>query len=139
MADFSVIGYDPLYTVCSPYVDHPPDREWQPQVLRGEPRLSNSQLFDDVSPQRFKSRQALLGNIESHFDRAASEPALDPYARQRQRAFGLLTSPEVKAAFSRSSSGAPSSSSFRPVTNCSSFIVFSVSSMAARRRDRRGV
>ena len=41
--------YDPLYTVCSPSVDNPPDKPYHSQVLRGEPKIPNSKLSDGMT------------------------------------------------------------------------------------------
>lgn len=93
--------YDPLYTECSPYIDKDAPRETpgHPQVLRGEPRLPNSTLEAGLSIDRLNSRRSLLAQIDDQLRAREDQPSLDKFDRQRQRAFGLLTSPEAKAAF----------------------------------------
>ena len=38
--------YDPFCTECTAYVDNPPDEIWKPQVVRGEPRLADTELLE---------------------------------------------------------------------------------------------
>ena len=45
--------YDPFCTECTASVDHPPDEIWKPQVVRGQPRLT-----DMDSPGRHHARSA---------------------------------------------------------------------------------
>jgi hypothetical protein len=93
--------YDPLYTECSPYIDKDAPRETpgHPQVLRGAPRLPNSTLEEGLTIDRLNARRSLLAQIDDNLRAVEEQPSLDKFDRQRRRAFGLLTSPEAKAAF----------------------------------------
>jgi Protein of unknown function (DUF1501) len=92
--------YDPLFTECEPYHDKgltpSPGR---PAVVRGEPFLGNSNLGTDLTIDRLGSRAGLLTQLDNQIRMAESQPALDRYSRTQQKAFGLLTSSRLKAAF----------------------------------------
>jgi hypothetical protein len=93
--------YDPLFTECSPYIDKdaPAESPGYPQVLRGEPRIPDSVLSDGITIDRFNSRRTLLQQIDDAVRAQGESPAVREYGRQRERAFGLLTSAQAKAAF----------------------------------------
>jgi uncharacterized protein (DUF1501 family) len=77
-------------------VDHPPDRQWHPQVVRGEPRLpaaDGGTVVDGLD-----GRQTLLAQLDGRLRRADSD-ALRGHAADRRAALGLLTSAEVRSAF----------------------------------------
>jgi hypothetical protein len=52
--------YDPFFTECQPYIDHPPEDKFKPQVLRGEPRIPNGVLADGITLDRLNARQGLI-------------------------------------------------------------------------------
>ncbi|MBI2824499.1 MAG: DUF1501 domain-containing protein [Planctomycetia bacterium] len=90
---------DPLFTECEPYVDNPPDTPYHAQPLRGHPRLPNGTLPDEITIDRLNTRRRLLDQIDDsvrHLDAAGGVAHFD---RHRQRAFDIVTSPEVKAVF----------------------------------------
>ncbi|MEX2118659.1 MAG: DUF1501 domain-containing protein, partial [Pirellulales bacterium] len=93
--------YDPMFTECNPHIDKDAPREspGHPQVLRGQPRIPDSVLGEGLTIDRLNSRRGLVEQIDQQLRLAEGQGALDQYARQRQRAFSLLTSPEAKAAF----------------------------------------
>jgi hypothetical protein len=91
--------YDPLCTECTAYVDHPPDKQWYPQALRGEPVLTEMNLQDGLTLDRLDSRRGLLRQFDDSVGRAERQPAAKDFARKQQLAFKLLTSAEVRAAF----------------------------------------
>jgi hypothetical protein len=93
--------YDPLLTECAPYADKgaPAPRPGYPQVVRGEPFLADSTLGGDLTIDRLNNRRSLLQQVDAQLRRAESQPALGTYDRVQQRAFNLLTSSKVRAAF----------------------------------------
>lgn len=93
--------YDALFTECSPYRDPgtPAPHPGRPAVVRGEPRLPQGNLAQDVTIDRLNSRRSLLGQLDDQLRRAEAAPNLGQYGRVQQRAFNLLTSERVRAAF----------------------------------------
>lgn len=98
--------YDALYTQCAPYLD--PGRAClpgQPQFVRGRPTLANATLGGDLTLDRVKGRRSLLARFDAQ--RPAAEQAASTFDRTRQRAFGLLSSEAVRAAFDLDREPAP--------------------------------
>ena len=91
--------YDPFFSQCNPYVDKPPEERDHPQVLRGTPVLSDSQLQDGITIDRLNSRQSLLSQLDTEFRRAGTAAEATGYSRLQRDGFDLLTSSKVKAAF----------------------------------------
>src|SRR5262249_20921187 len=97
-AGFLGQGCDALYTEVTPSLD--PGKTCapgQPQFVRGQPRLPEGTL--GVTLDRCNDRRRLL----AQFDRALSDvegrTEAGRFSRQQERAFQLLTSPAVRAAF----------------------------------------
>jgi hypothetical protein len=96
--------YDPLFTECSPYIDakEQVEKPWYPQVLRGVPRLPDSVLPEDITLDRLNARRSLARQLDDRLrehDRAAAPGGAANFERHRRRAFDLLTSAKLKAAF----------------------------------------
>jgi len=91
--------YDPLFTECTPYLDKdaPKETPGHPQVCRGLPRLPDSKLGEGITIDRLNSRRSLLQQFDEQHRIAESQ--LDHFDRVQQKAFDVLTSPKVKAAF----------------------------------------
>lgn len=64
--------YDALFTECSPYRDPgtPAPHPGRPGVVRGEPRLPQGNLAQDVTIDRLNSRRSLLGQLDDQLRRA---------------------------------------------------------------------
>jgi hypothetical protein len=91
--------FDPLYTECAPY--KPPGTNpsaGNPVTVLGEPRLPESNLAEGVTLDRLNTRRSLIGQIDDHLRRADTLP-VDSFNRTQRRAFNLLTSNEIRAAF----------------------------------------
>jgi hypothetical protein len=91
---------DALTTECQPY----PDKgltpgPGKPAVVRGEPMLPDSVLGSDLTVDRFNRRRGLLQQLDDEVRRAEAGTEVASYARTRQRAFGILTSSRLRAAF----------------------------------------
>jgi hypothetical protein len=91
--------YDPFFTECSPYVDHPPEKQHEPQPLRGEPRIPHSVLGGGITLDRLNTRQSLIQQFDEQLGQTEGQPALGNFDSYQQRALSLLTSRKVKAAF----------------------------------------
>ena len=91
--------YDPLYTVCSPSVDNPPDKPYHSQVLRGEPKIPNSKLSDGMTVDRLNLRKNLLDQLDDQRRRVGRSPATVSFGKQSERAWSILTSSSVRDAF----------------------------------------
>ena len=91
--------YDPMFTVCNPYVDNPPDKPYHSQPLRGEPRIPYSKLRDGMTVDRLDARKNLLEQIDLERFRFDQSNALASFNKQQQRAWSILTSSEVRSAF----------------------------------------
>jgi hypothetical protein len=92
--------HDALTTECSPYGDKeaPATRPGYPRVVRGQPYLADSTPTAGLTIDRLNERRSLLQQMDDQLRRAEG-PALGSYDRVQQRAFNLLTSSRVRAAF----------------------------------------
>ena len=91
--------FNPLYTECSPYVSKPPEQAYKPQPLRGMPQIPNTALKDGITVDRLNARQSLLQQLDAEQFRLERQGTLDGFNRQQERAWGLLTSSQVRDAF----------------------------------------
>jgi hypothetical protein len=100
-AGFLGSRFDPLFTECDPFkhAGTPAARPGFPQVVRGEPRLPQTGLAAGITADRLNSRRSLLGQIDDGLLQVESQPTLGNHSRIQQRAFTLLTSSPVRAAF----------------------------------------
>src|SRR5438270_475633 len=92
--------YDALTTECQPY--HDPGltpRPGNPAAVRGMPFLADSALPADLTLDRLDRRRSLLQQVDEQLRRVEQQPALVQYDRSQERAFSLLTSSHVRAAF----------------------------------------
>ncbi len=124
--------YDAFSTECTAFVDHPPDDIWNPQVVRGEPHLTDMNLLEGVTLDRLTSRKRLVEQFDEQF--SAFELRSDPgnFPRQQRLAFEMLTSARVREAFDlRSESSATRDRYGRTL--------FGSSALLARRLVERGV
>jgi hypothetical protein len=92
--------YDPLFTECSPSLDAGKTcAPGQPQTVRGQPRLPDSDLAMDLTLDRLNHRRTLLQQFDREARRLEAQPAPAVFDRQQRRAFDLLTSRTVRDAF----------------------------------------
>jgi hypothetical protein len=93
--------YDPLITECSPFGDKdaPAPRQGYPRIVRGQPFLPDSTLGPDMTIDRLNKRRTMLEQIDDQRRLAEASIAAGSYDRTQQRAFGVLTSAKVRAAF----------------------------------------
>lgn len=92
--------YDPFFTECSPTIDNPPESQYEPQVLRGEPRIPHGVLADGITLDRLNTRKSLIDQFDDQLKKGSGQVSFEQY---QQRAWSLLTSQKVKAAFDLSS------------------------------------
>jgi hypothetical protein len=92
--------FDPLTTECQPYGDKGvKPQPGQPAIVRGQPILPNSVLDADLTIDRLSTRRSLLQQLDDGLRRVEAQPVLRSHDRTQQRAFGVLTSAKVRAAF----------------------------------------
>lgn len=93
--------YDPFCAECSPFIDKTPKdyTRAHPAELRGEPRIPNGVLSEDLTLDRLNHRQSLLQQLDGQLRLLDAQPAIHGYDRTRQRAFSLLSSARLKATF----------------------------------------
>jgi Protein of unknown function (DUF1501) len=90
--------YDPFCTECTAYVDHPPDDQWNPQVVRGEPRLTDMDLQGGITLDRLNRRRRLVEQFDEQFRHLGAQQ-LRGFPREQRLAFEMLTSAKVREAF----------------------------------------
>ena len=92
--------YDPFCTECTAFVDHPPDDQWRPQVVRGEPRLTDTQLIEGITLDRLIGRRGLVEQFDEKYrGLMASQPDLGNFPREQRLAFDMLTSAAIREDF----------------------------------------
>jgi hypothetical protein len=92
--------YDALTTECLPFADKgAKPLPGQPVTVRGKPILTNSILDADLTIDRLNTRRSLLRQIDDQRRKADAQATLASYGRTQERAFGVLTSARVRAAF----------------------------------------
>ncbi len=93
--------YDPLITECAPFGDKdaPAPRAGYPRAVRGQPFLPDSKLAADMTIDRLNTRRTLLQQIDEQQRLAESHQSAKSYDKAQERAFSVLTSRSMKAAF----------------------------------------
>ena len=91
--------YDAFSTECKAYVDHPPDDIWKPQIVRGEPRLTDTELLDGITLDRLDKRKRLVEQFDDRFRQWEARQDFGNFPRQQRLAFEILTSVRVREAF----------------------------------------
>ena len=125
--------YDALYTECTPTLDRGKTcLPGQPQYVRGVPHLPRAALDTGITLDRLKDRRSLLDQFDSKLPGAEAAAARAGFDRQQKRAFQLLTSAAVRAAFDLEKE--------RPVTrDAYGRTLFGSSTLIARRLVEAGV
>jgi hypothetical protein len=93
--------YDALYTEVAPYraPNSPTPAPGRPVTVLGEPRLPENTLTQGVTIDRLNTRRTLMQQIDDNLRQIDAQPAPDHFNRTQRRAFNLLTSAEIRAAF----------------------------------------
>lgn len=93
--------FDPLFTEVSPTRDPagPAPAAGRPATVLGDPRLPDSTLAEGLTLDRLATRRSLVGQIEDQMRGLEGQHSLDRFGRTQQRAYNILTSSEVRAAF----------------------------------------
>ncbi|MBI3821773.1 MAG: DUF1501 domain-containing protein [Planctomycetes bacterium] len=93
--------YDALYTEVSPYraANGPTPAPGRPVTVLGEPRLPESALAPGVTIDRLETRRSLMQQIDDNVRQIDTQQSVDHFNRTQRRAFNLLTSAEIRAAF----------------------------------------
>ncbi len=97
--------YDALTTECLPFRDEsvPPPKPGYPQTVLGQPQLPNSVLDKEVTIDRLDARRGLLRQIDDQLRQLDAQSGSRQFGKHQQRAFDILTSSRLKAAFDLSS------------------------------------
>ena len=91
--------YDAFSTECTARVDHPPDDIWSPQVVRGEPKVTDTELIDGVTLDRLLSRKRLVDQFDDQFRSLETRYEQGTFPSQQRLAFDMLTSRQIREAF----------------------------------------
>lgn len=90
--------YDPLWSTTTPKIDPTPPTGRRPMWL-GTPRLADATLTADMTIDRLDSRKTLLQQLDTEHRRIETSATPNQYDQTRSKAFDLLTSSKLKAAF----------------------------------------
>lgn len=88
--------YDPLFTECSPTAAKEVSSQYDPQIVRGVPKLPNAKLPAGVTLDRLDKRRQLTQQFD---DALRKSDVGDEFARAQDGALTLLTSSKVRDAF----------------------------------------
>jgi hypothetical protein len=93
--------YDPLITTCDPYHDKdvPNPLPGTPATVRGMPLLPDSTLGPQMTIDRLNARRGLLQQIDDQRRRGDVQMTASGYNDAQRRAFDVLTSSKLRAAF----------------------------------------
>ncbi len=92
--------FNPLTTECRPHGDPgTKPAPGKPVVVRGVPLLPNTAFDADLTLDRLNSRRTLLQQFDDRKRSLDTNSALGGYDRIQRRAFDLLTSSRMRAAF----------------------------------------
>ncbi len=91
--------YDPFSTTCKAHVANPPDENWNPQMVLGEPLLNELQLSDGITLDRLSRRRDLLEQFDDQLRHQERTQSVNQFNQRQNVAFDLLTSKAIRAAF----------------------------------------
>jgi hypothetical protein len=93
--------YDPLETVCEPYVEPGAriDVRQDPALVKGMPRIGDSRLAEGITLDRLRQRRGLLDQLEVGLRSLEQRSASGQFDRFQEKAFDVLTSHKLAAAF----------------------------------------
>lgn len=92
--------YDPLCGECLPVIDPKPSPpESMVAMWLGAPQLMGTTFSPEMTIDRLNSRQSLLVQLDEQHRQAEAHGAIGNFGRVRKKAFDLLTSSKLKAAF----------------------------------------
>ena len=124
--------FDAFSTECTAYVDHPPDDIWAPQVVRGEPRVTDTELLDGITLDRLLGRKRLVEQFDDQFRSLESQQTSGNFPSQQRLAFDMLTSQKIREAFDLSCEGSRERERYGRT-------LFGSTTLLARRLVERGV
>lgn len=101
-AGFLGARYDALTTVCKPHPPEgsPPPAPGAPQLPLGMPLLADTAGTPDLTVDRWVSRRGLLEQLDDRVRAAEAQRAVENYSGHQRRAYEILTSSELRTAFS---------------------------------------
>jgi len=90
--------YDAFATTCKAFVAKPPDDDWNPQTVLGEPLLNELQLKKGITLNRLSQRKQLVEQFDDALRNSTGSPT-GQLNGQQQLAYNLLTSQKIRQAF----------------------------------------
>jgi hypothetical protein len=90
---------DPLWSNTDPKIEPNKAPAGRRPMWLGEPRLADAKLAADMTIDRLDTRRSLLQQLDREQSRVESSSASAQYDQTRQKAFSLLTTSKLKAAF----------------------------------------
>ncbi len=91
--------YDPFSTTCKAHVAKPPDENWNPQMVLGEPLLNELDLGDGITLDRLSRRRGLLDQFDDQLQHHENTQSVRQFNQRQGVAFELLTSKAIRRAF----------------------------------------
>ena len=93
--------FDPLETICEPYLEKGVrgDVREDPALIKGMPRIADNRLADGVTLDRLSTRRMLLEQLDRGAREVERRSNAGHFDRFQQRAFDVLTSHKLAAAF----------------------------------------
>jgi len=92
-------NYDAFATTCKAHVAQPPDDDWNPQTVLGEPLLSDLELKAGITLDRLAHRGRLRQQFDTQLRAREADRQLDQLNVQQRLAYELLTSQAIRRAF----------------------------------------
>ncbi|MSR32837.1 MAG: DUF1501 domain-containing protein [Gemmataceae bacterium] len=91
---------DPLFTECNPTVDNPTlEKPGFNQPVRGVPLIADSVLAGNITLDRLDQRKSMLFQLDEQRRAMMESGAAGKFTRVQDKAFSILTSEKVRAAF----------------------------------------
>lgn len=93
--------YNPLEAICDPYLDKGvrTDVRPDPPLIKGMPRIADNRLVEGITVDRLNHRRHLLDQLDQGVRALDRRSAAGHFDRFQQRAFNVLTSHKLAAAF----------------------------------------
>ena len=91
--------FDPLFTTCAPKFSRESKQDYDPVVPLGAPVAPTADLQLELTANRMDRRRTLLEQLDASLLATEHAPAPAPASGHTRKAFELLSSPKIRAAF----------------------------------------
>lgn len=95
--------YDPLFTTCEPKLARASKGDYDPVVPEGAPAPPGADAPAELTADRLDRRRSLLAQLDDRLATVERSGAIDRMSGIKQKAFALLSSSKMRAAFDVSS------------------------------------